>query len=142
MAPEIKDILSNIINVESNWKIQLFQNWDSIIGDLGEQVQLEKVVGNTLVLGVYDSCWMQELYMLSRVLIKTINSKLDKPYIKNIRFKHTVRRKLENKKEKVESVEKKIELSFREEKTLEEIKDPELSAALRDFFIHCYKGKK
>jgi hypothetical protein len=88
MATYLKDILHTIINPEQNWKTDLLYKWNDIIGPLHSKVRIEKVYENTLILGVFNSCWMQELYLLAPLLIKTINEKLDQPYIKEIRFKH------------------------------------------------------
>ena len=51
-------------------------------------MHLEKIEGNTLIIGVYQASWLQELYLLSTVLLKTINNNLKYPYIKKLRFKH------------------------------------------------------
>jgi hypothetical protein len=88
MAICLKDVLYTFINPEKSWKTDLLYKWNDIIGPLHSKVRIEKIYDNTLILGVFHSCWMQELYLLSPLLIKTINEKLDQPYIKEIRFKH------------------------------------------------------
>src|SRR5690349_13440966 len=89
MTIQIKNILEDILGQGNNnsWQLHLIKNWSSIIGKLSTKVKLEKISNDTIVLGVYDSCWMQELYLLSDELLKKINSKLDEPKIKQIRFK-------------------------------------------------------
>src|SRR5579872_5324196 len=90
MAIYLKDILQSLIHPEKNWKTDLLYKWNEIIGPLHTKVRIEKILDDTLILGVFHSCWMQELYLLSPLLIKTINEKLDQPYIKQIRFKQVV----------------------------------------------------
>lgn len=141
MVVHIKDVVQKVVaNQNSNsWQINLLTNWNSIIGGLKTKVKLEKIQDDTLILGVYDSSWMQELYLLSNVIIKTINSKLDQPRIKHIRFKRA-EWKNENKeqiKEIKKAHSKKIELSSRELFALKKIRDPQLSEALKNFLIKC-----
>lgn len=87
MTKEIKNVLSLILANHANWKIHLLNNWSTILGPLSSKVYLEKIQEDTLILGVQDSCWLQELYLLSGMLIKTINQTLDQPRIKHLRFK-------------------------------------------------------
>jgi len=88
MALRLKELLHTLIHPEKNWKTNLLYQWHDIIGSLHSKVRIEKIYDDTLILGVFHSCWMQELYLLSPLLIKTINEKLDQPHIKQIRFKH------------------------------------------------------
>ena len=87
MATNLKELLNTLINPSNNWKTDLLYRWKDIIGPLHSKVRIEKIHNDILVLGVFHSCWMQELYLLSPLLITTINEKLDQPYIKQIRFK-------------------------------------------------------
>ncbi len=143
MVTPVKSILDTLLSHNNNWQLQLLQNWPSIVGSIRTKVQLLKIQEDTLVLGVLDSCWMQELYLLSPLLIKTINQKLDQPRIKNLRFK-TVG--IADKKEKKEApskrvVSKIVQLSPREQETLKEVKDEQLRQALKDYLIRCHREK-
>jgi hypothetical protein len=136
----LKDLLPNIINPEKNWKTDLLFRWQEIIGPLHTKVRIEKIQNDTLFLGVFHSCWMQELYLLSPLLLKTINEKLDQPYIKQIRFKQITLKKNKAKKIFSKSLEKKdIILSEEDERSLATITDPALRNALRAFRIRCYQ---
>lgn len=143
MAYKIKDILKKVFKNNDNWKIQLLQQWPHIIGSLSTKVRLEKINKDSLVLGVYDSCWLQELYLLSPVLLKTINEKLENTHIKRLRFKqasinNTIKKK-DNKKRS--RIKKEVILTKREKDTLKKIKDPDLGKALEGFLIRCYQVK-
>ncbi len=145
MTQHIKNLLSGIIRAENNWKLSLIQNWNTIIGNLSAKVTLEKIYEDTLVLGVDDSCWMQELYLLSPLLIKTINEKLDQPRIKQVRFKNVgykKKKEQEKKSQQQQHVQKKIVLTYTQQQALASIKDPALQSALKAFLIRCYRERE
>lgn len=140
MTIDLKNILQLIINPEKNWKTDLLYRWKEIIGPLHTKVRIEKVMDDTLVLGVFHSCWMQELYLLSPLLIKTINEKLDQPYIKQIRFKQVGLKKETIKKTLVKTTQKKeVSLSEKDEHALAKIADPILRNTLRAFRMRCHR---
>jgi len=144
MTKQIKDLLQDIfkdINNNDSWKIYLLTNWNSIVGNLSSKVKLEKIFEDTLVISVYNSSWMQELFLLSNVLIKNINSKLDKPRIKHLRFKLADRIKEKKAIEKKIEIEKVIYLNSEELTALKKIEDPELSESLKKFLIRCHKER-
>ena len=138
---KIADILPYIFNEEHQWKYQLLRNWQNIFGAMSDKVFLERINNDTLVLAVYDACWMQELYTLSPLLISSINKALDKPYIKQLRFKRAgIRPKKITRQQNQVSIaaRKSIILSTQEEKALSAIKDKQLASAMKDFLIRCY----
>lgn len=140
MAIDLKNILQTIINPEKNWKTDILYRWKEIIGPLHTKVRIEKVMADTLVLGVFHSCWMQELYLLSPLLIKTINEKLDQPYIKQIRFKQVGVKKEKTGITTIKNTHKKeVFLCEKDERSLAKIADPVLRSALRAFRIRCHR---
>lgn len=140
MAIHLKEFLQALINPEKSWKTDLLYKWNEIIGPLHSKVRIEKVYDDTLVLGVFHSCWMQELYLLSPLLIKTINEKLDQPYIKQIHFKHVGLKNLKkNIKPTMAKKKKEIVLTQEDERTLAKIADPALRDVLKAFRIRCYQ---
>jgi hypothetical protein len=144
MAQPIKQLLSTVFDQPDNWKIDLLRNWDSIIGNLNTKVYLEKITDDTLVLGVTDSCWLQELYMLSHVILQVINEKLDRPRIKQLRFKKIGIRPTK-KQAYTKPAPRKINkrpLTSKEKLALTSIKDPQLQQALEDFLIRCYQEQE
>jgi hypothetical protein len=143
MAVYLKDLLPTLINPEKNWKTDLLYRWHDIIGSLHSKVRIEKIYDDTLILGVFNSCWMQELYLLSPLLIKTINEKLDQPYIKEIRFKKvSVKKSTKNNAQPAAPKKKKdVTLTTQDEYTLAKITDPKLREALKAFRIRCYQEK-
>ncbi len=139
MTKTIKSLVQNILVDQHNWKLQLLQNWPTILGHLNTKVHLEKIHDDTLVLGVSDSCWLQELYMLSPLLLRTINKKLDAPRIKSLRFKKVGIKRQTHKKATVVKRHsyKEVPLTHKQEEALHNIKDPALRIAMSDFLRRC-----
>jgi len=144
MATPIKNFLHSFLKTDTNWKAQLLQNWPTIIGKLYDKVKLEKIQDTTLVLSVIDSCWLQELYLLSPVLLKTINERLDRPRIKRLRFKQAgikeEKKKQATKKRK--PIAKQTKLTETEQTALQKIEDKQLSSALQQFLHRCRQEKE
>jgi len=144
MATPIKTFLHSLLQKEASWKVKLLQSWPSVIGKLHTKVKLEKIQETTLVLSVADSCWLQELYLLSPVLLKTINEKLDRPRIKRLRFKQAGIKEKKKKKaapKRKKSV-KQIQLNKTEQQALHKIDDKQLSALLEKFLKRCHQEKE
>lgn len=151
MATSLKDLLHTIIPHQTSWKAELHLNWKQIIGHLADQVQLLKVYDTALLLGVKDSSWLQEMYLLSPLLIETINKSLDKPYIIKLHFKNVGEGEYTQqnaaphpKKEKITQpkAQAKHNLTRFEQTTLDQVEDPELREALKELLLTCYQEKK
>ncbi|MCK5633099.1 DUF721 domain-containing protein [bacterium] len=144
MAQSLKNLLPSVLKQEGSWKINLLKNWPTILGNLKTKVLLEKIQDSTLVLSVNDSCWLQELYLLSPILLKTINEKLDRPRIKRLRFKQAGIKKVKTKQATRKKIKpcKPVELSSKENKALQTIDDPQLQKALKQFLVRCYHEKE
>ncbi len=144
MAQHIKNFFAPIIPNYKVWKINLIENWNTIVGDLHEHVTLINIQNNMLLLGVYDSTWLQELYILSPVLLKTINDYLGDKYITSLRFKNIgYKKKKKNLYEKkvVGKKIKKSHLTTRERTILTSIHDAELRNELERYLIRCKEKK-
>lgn len=138
MAKHVKELLPSILPKPESWKLRLLQEWDSIVGDLKIQVRLEKIQKDTLILGVSNNSWMQELYCLSDVLIKKINAKLDQPHVKKLRFKcSSIKKNHTITITKTEIPFREIPLTFSQKKALEKIEDLHLQQALKNFLMRC-----
>ncbi len=141
MALHIKSLLHGFLHssAKKTWQIYLLQHWNSVIGELHVHVQLEKVYDDgTLVLGVADTSWLQELHCLSSMIIENINANLDKPYVKRIRLRYKPQ-KHHKKKTVIKKFKptKPIILTLKEQKALERIEDKQLQQALHAFFVRC-----
>lgn len=143
MSLQLKQILQGVFKQE-NWKLQLLSNWDTIVGNLADKMRIDKIEGSTLYIGVYQSSWMHELYLLSAVLKKTINNCLDKPRINHIRLKYASKKESTQPKKILKQkkvIFEPISLSSKEEHALVNIKDEELKKALHSFLSRCHYQK-
>ncbi|MCF7900417.1 DUF721 domain-containing protein [Candidatus Babeliales bacterium] len=143
MAQQLKHLLRSVFKKE-NWKLELLSNWESVVGNLADKMRLEKIEGGTLHIGVYQSSWMHELYLLSAVLKKTINTHLGNTYITHIRLKYVEKTSIKEQKQ-IKTVQKiiytPIVLTTKEEHALTKIKDSELQKALHNFLSRCHHQK-
>src|SRR3989304_6289270 len=89
MAHHIHKILATVFPEEHRWKMDLFEHWDSLIGNLKGKVKIEKIENDVLTLGVVHPAWAQELYFFSGMLKDKINGVLNEERIRIIRF-HTL----------------------------------------------------
>ena len=144
MALPLNYFLEKTLGNSSDWRIFLLANWNDIMGDLAPRVRLEKIetlgIHNILTLGVYESVWMQELHMLSHVLIRTINQKLGEAIVTQLRFKLTIHQKqvLRPAFDKQESSRTgRAHLTQQEHHALIVLNNPELAEALKKFLFRC-----
>lgn len=139
MTIPIKKLLDTVLNRSDNWQLYLLSNWTNIIGTLHTRVRLEKIDRDMLILGVYESAWLQELHILSSVLIKSINQKLGTSHVKQLRFRLVAPNEKKILKQKISKEKKIIRESFsRQEQTaLEAIKDKDLQFLLKSFLLRC-----
>ena len=87
MAKQISVLLKNIIHKDHQWKIKLFKTWHSLIGNLKDDAQIEKIEKKVLTIGVSHPIIAQELQFSSDDLKEKINAILKEEKIKSIRFK-------------------------------------------------------
>lgn len=139
MSLPIKNIIQGLLEDSGDWRFYLLKNWEKIIGNLHAHVRLERIDKTTLILGVYQSSWMQELFLLSRILITTINQKLSHPYVTHLRFVTVAPlpvRLIKRQKQVIYKPGRTV-LTKQEEKALACIADIELQKALRGFLARC-----
>lgn len=109
------------------------------MGKLSEHVCLVHVNNNTVTIGAYEPSWLQELYLLTPVLLATINEHLDAPRITHLRFKAVARKQTiqPNIVPQIHKEDKTITLSPKELAALETITDEQLRSVLKAFRIKC-----
>lgn len=140
MSEPIKTFLSSFLAYPQDWKTLLIKNWATVFGEMSNHVTCEKIDDHTITLGVYDSCWLQELYLLTPSLLKAINTHIGAPHITQIRFKK-VSRKTASVESKHPVYTKPIPvkiLTTAERMALERVIDPELQVALKNFLLRCH----
>jgi hypothetical protein len=140
MAISLKDAVGRIFDNIQDWRLVLLKDWAAIVGPLHTQMRLERVNGDTLIIGVYDVYWMQELYLLSRTIINTINTALGAQYVRHVRFKLVERqdsRAITQPPAGSLVHEKNRPLTKPEHNALAYIKDPELKKVLQLFLMRA-----
>lgn len=145
MPKSIKNLLEPFFQSKHvDWKIKLLSEWKTIMGSLAQHTSIVKIYDTTLILGVYDSCWLQELYLLSPELLTTINKSLDHPRIKNIRLQYIGKKKgksLVSHNHISKEILPPIRLSSREKVALNRVKNEHLRRALYSFLLRCHREK-
>ena len=129
----IKDIIynsltgSNFSNADRK-HLEIVQNWPKIASGLEEHVNVAKIFSDTIILEVYDSSWLQELNLLSSVILKRIQQFY--PNISKIKFQKS------NKKNYYKELyfPKKNKITPKEENVVKNIKNKELAKALLNYF--------
>lgn len=142
MANHIKNFLRNFITAPQSWKVNLIMQWPTIMGTLADKVSLEHIDEACIVLGVTNSSWLQELHLMTPILLQTINAHLDKPRITQIRFKAASARQKKTPSKTWQRSTQPVTLSKHEHETLNALNDPELREALKNFLIRCYQEKE
>lgn len=136
----MKDLLGSVLACQDNWQTRLVKDWPKIVGNLHEHTRLERIAGNVLVVGVYDSHWLHELSMLAPVMIQTINDQLRGSYVVRIRF-ITVERRLKKSEQSVRRERDlrvpEVSMNSRQEYVLRSVKDVQLQEVLEKVFYRC-----
>ena len=136
---DFKNLVAHIISPKTPpWKMQLITDWPLIMGNLHVHARVEKVYDQAVLLGVYDTCWVQEMHLLSNIIIKKINHHLGGAYINQIRLKYVQKHEFRN----IMSINQASTTSQRaispqEAKVLLTITDPELRNAMQAFLMRC-----
>lgn len=143
MAVIVKTVLEQLLNEQNNWQLKLLKNWPTLVNSLKTQVHLLKIYNDLLVIGVSDSCWLQELYFLSPLLIEKINQIIEQPRIKKLHFKTLAIPPNKKKKIKQEMAPliKMRELAPQEKKILATIKDDQMQQYLKEYLLRCYNNR-
>ena len=140
MAFSLHDLVATIVGEDQDdWRKRLMKEWPTIVGNLHQRMRLERVMNETAVIGVYEIHWMQELYMISDMIVSTINQKLGGVYVHKIRF--VVADKAHERKEKKRAVLaaacRQKSLAAPQKAALTKIQDQKLKEALSQLWSQC-----
>lgn len=140
MLVNLQKLLNNCwANKIADWQLKIISDWPLIVGNICQQARVERVYGDTILLGVYETCWMQQLHLLSHMIIKKINKHLQGDYIKQIRLKYVQKQQFRPLKYPETVQFKAYPLSQIETRALKKIKDPELRTAMQNFLTRCHR---
>ena len=126
---------------EHYWKFLLMSKWEEIVGTMSNKVFIYKIHQKSLVLGVSDSNWMQELHLLSGLIKDKINGILGSNQIESIKLKYIAQSKkvIQKKQNSISLTKDSKPLTDQELQALSQIKDQELSEALVGFLQKCHQ---
>ena len=140
MAIHIKDIIKNCLFSREEWKLTIMEQWPTIVGALHDKMRLQRIQDSTVVIGVYDSRWMHELYYMQQLLLEKINQTLTSPRVTAIRFVLVKRTSYETQKtifniiDDTSPTKSQKKLSEKDLELLHRIKDHELRTALERIY--------
>jgi hypothetical protein len=148
MSKNVGQLLVDIIPEKHQWKMDLFQQWNSIIGSLADKVRIERIKDDQLILGVTHPAWAQELFLMSHVIKQKVNNALDHERIKNIQFRtidfeaeRKVRAKKKNTCDPGDIICNQVVLNDKEQQKLLNIENNDLRKVLEKFYIRCKKQR-
>lgn len=139
MASSLATLCTTLFNSNNDWRQRLLREWPIIVGILHTRMRLEKIVKDTLIIGVYEVHWMQELYMLSSMIIDTINNKLGESCIAKLHFRLVEKKELVTKtnKTQVDRAIKQRPLAVAQVECLQRLKDQQLRELLIQLWHRC-----
>lgn len=137
----LKTVVDAFLEKHADWRLTILRDWDKIMGPLHSKVCVEKISDDTVFLGVYDSAWMTELHLLSRLIIRNINNALKTPCITALRLRLTARKPIVKftKPDVLAPTPKTVVLTEVQKQALGTIKDPQLQDALKQLLLRCTK---
>jgi len=139
MALSLQMLVADLLEADTDWRKRLVKEWQIIVGNLHVRMRLERVVHDTVVIGVYEVHWMQELYMLSGMIMNAINQKLGDEYVTKLRF--VVADKARDRQKKSLDIIKKPDhtkpLAAPQQAMLKKISDQKLQDVLSQLWYRC-----
>lgn len=124
------------------WQARLLQGWSSIVGDIARYVLIGNINGSTLLLIAESSAWIQEIFLMKKIIIDKINLFLGEVYVTDFSLKSKIFNK-DNVKKNNEHVISKVldtieyDFSSHEMYALQNVQDTELVDYLKKFRIRC-----
>ena len=141
MTKQIKALISGIIPPTHAWKLELFQQWDNIVGTLSAFVFVEKVEQTTLFVGVTHPTWAQELRSLTPTILAALNTRLPDHQITAIKIRFMTRPKplvaILRQRSLTPQPPQATLLLPQEKKLLACIKSTELQSSVAAYFLRC-----
>ena len=129
---QLKDIFNNINQINKfSWHYEFIKSWPTIARGLEEHMSIGKIMKDTVTLEVHDSSWMQEVHLLSPVILNRI--KQFYPVIQKIKVNKINKKRIEQKKEILSF----NEITDQEKNVVKIVKDKDLAKALLNYYTIC-----
>lgn len=142
----LAECLNTALPRSDDWQTSLARGWTTAVGELATHMRLEQIRGNLLIIGVYDSHWISELFMLAPRIVQEINGFLGGSYVAQIRFvlaNQTVKQTSSQPRKKMRDFREPIsamQMTARQAQILASIKDVQLHDALEKFFYAAVRS--
>jgi len=123
----------------SNHYFTLLRAWNDIMGRIADQTRLETLDGSTLVIGVYQPQWMQELHFCSQMIRDRVNAYVEAEVVQMVRFKLVTQRSRSQRKHRKE-VSKRQQapaMGQKQQQVLHSIHDEQLRSILTHVYYTC-----
>jgi hypothetical protein len=141
MSQHILSHLHKILPQEHVWKMNVLQQWETILGPLSKKVVLQRIDSHAVVLSVAHPGLAQELLLLSDLIRSKINAAIGHEAITTIHFKTAAERRTFSSPQAPTAAPSpppaRIPLSPLENKQLSTINNKELRQALAEFYATC-----
>jgi hypothetical protein len=129
---QLKDIFNNINQITKyGWHYEFIKSWPTIARGLEEHMTIGKIQKDSVTLEVHDSSWLQEVHLLSPVILNRIQQFY--PVIQKIKVTKISRKRIEHKKE-ILSLNK---ITDQEKNVVKIVKDKDLAKALLNYYSIC-----
>ncbi len=141
----LAELLPSLLHDEYRAQFALLSAWQDMFGAADDLFYLERVTGETAVIGVYDACWLQELSAFSSIFLDTIQKTLDTTSIKRVHLKRAGTRP---RKKPISSYTKRppstmcVTPTQQERAALDALLDQDLASALQSFLMRCYQERE
>jgi hypothetical protein len=129
---QLKDIVNNINQINKfSWHYEFIKSWPTIARGLEEHLSIGNILKDTVTLEVHDSSWIQEVHLLSPVILNRIQQFY--PAIQKIKVSKISKKRIAQKKE-ILSLNK---ITDQEKNVVKIVKDKELAKALLSYYTIC-----
>jgi hypothetical protein len=129
---QLKDIFNNINQMNKcSWHYEFIKSWPTIARGLEEHLSIGKILKDTVILEVHDNSWLQEVHLLSPVILNRIQQFY--PIIRKIKVSKSNKKRSQLNKQ-ILTLNK---ITDQEKNVVKIIKDKDLAKALLNYYTIC-----
>lgn len=139
MTTPLKSIVNAFIPKEHRWKMDLMNQWESLMGAFAKNTSIEKIDRGCIWISVKHPAIAQELSMLQSFILERINIIIAPQAISSIVFKikSSAPSTQKQKRRTYPNLSSQPELTPQETKLLAVIKNNDLQSSLARYFRRC-----
>lgn len=114
-----------------SWHYEFIKSWPTIARGLEEHLSIGKILKDTVILEVHDNSWLQEVHLLSPVILNRIQQFY--PIIRKIKVSKSNKKRSQLNKQ-ILTLNK---ITDQEKNVVKIIKDKDLAKALLNYYTIC-----